>query len=192
MRSRCAGIRCGGGVGADDDNVVNNRRLTVNTKDATILFQKGVRVMATVVFVPCVFLVWTLGCSPKPSEPHQIVSVTRPVGSWQGRGTVTVGDIPSETGRFRITWETTNESPAGSGRFKLTLRSAISGRTLGIVADHAGTGTGTAEYDEGHRTYDFLVESAAVDWPNVLAKEVVLVKGGAMSPGLMRPSPGRC
>ena len=97
-------------------------------------------------------------------EPQQIVSVTRPVGSWQGRGTATVGDIPSETGRFRITWQTSNESPAGSGRFKLTLRSAISGRTLGIVADHKGIGTGTADYDEGPRTYDFLVESANVDW----------------------------
>jgi len=103
-------------------------------------------------------------CTAQPSEPQQIVSVTRPVGSWQGRGTVTVGDIPSETGRFRITWETSNESPAGSGTFKLTLRSAISGRTLGIVADHTGTGTGTVDYDEGPRTYDFLVESANVDW----------------------------
>ncbi len=104
------------------------------------------------------------GCTHKPSEPQRIVAVTRPVGSWTGRGTATVGDIPSETGRFRITWETTNESPAGSGRFKLTLRSAISGRTIGIVADHSGTGAGTAEYDDGPRTYDFLVESANVDW----------------------------
>ena len=103
-------------------------------------------------------------CSPKPSQPQQIVSVTRPVGSWKGRGTATVGDIPSETGRFRIVWETSNESPPGSGRFKLTLRSAISGRTLGIVADHTGVGSGTTEFDEGPRTYDFLVESANVDW----------------------------
>ena len=104
------------------------------------------------------------GCSPQPSGPKPIVAVTRPVGSWQGRGTATVGDIPSETGRFRIMWETSNEAPAGGGRFKLTLRSAISGRTLGIVADHTGVGSGTADYDEGPRTYDFLVESANVDW----------------------------
>lgn len=103
-------------------------------------------------------------CVQKPSEPQPIVSVTRPVGSWQGRGTATVGDVPSETGRFRISWETSNETTPGSGTFKLTLRSAISGRTLGIVADHKGVGTGTAEYDEGPRTYDFLVESANVDW----------------------------
>jgi hypothetical protein len=103
-------------------------------------------------------------CAPPPSDPRPIVSVTRPVGEWQGRGTQTVGDIPSETGRFRIIWETTNESPPGTGRFKLTLRSAISGRTIGIVADHQGNGTGTAEYDDGPRTYDFLVESANVEW----------------------------
>src|SRR4030095_6787835 len=93
------------------------------------------------------------------ADPQRSVSVTRPVGSWQGRGTATVGDIPSETGRFRITWQTSNESAPGLGTFKLTLRSAISGRTLGIVADHKGVGTGTADYDEGPRTYDFLVES---------------------------------
>jgi len=118
---------------------------------------------AFVIFVSFV-VAFALGCAQKPTEAQPIVSVTRPVGSWQGRGTATVGDIPSETGRFRITWETSNESPAGAGRFKLTLRSAISGRTIGIVADHKGTGTGTAEYDEGPRTYDFLVESANVDW----------------------------
>ncbi len=103
------------------------------------------------------------GCA-KPSGPQEIVAVTRPVGSWQGRGTATVGDIPSDTGRFRIYWQTTNESPAGTGTFKLTMRSGVSGRTIGIVADHKGTGSGTADYDEGPRTYDFLVESTGVDW----------------------------
>lgn len=115
-------------------------------------------------FLWCPALAGPLGCTQEPSAPQQVISVTRPVGSWQGRGTATVGDIPSETGRFRIIWETSNESPAGSGRFKLTLRSAISGRTLGIVVDHIGVGTGTADYDEGPRTYDFLVESVNVDW----------------------------
>ena len=104
------------------------------------------------------------GCGSKPSEPRPIVPVTRTVGSWQGRGTTTVGDVPSETGRFRIYWQTSKESPTGAGAFKLTLRSAISGRTIGIVTDNRGTGSGTAEYDEGPRTYDFLVESANVDW----------------------------
>jgi hypothetical protein len=108
--------------------------------------------------------VFLIACSPRPSEPQPIVAVTRTVGSWQGRGTRTVGDVPSETGRFLIHWQTANESPAGAGTFKLTLRSAISGRTIGIVADVTGTSAGTTHFDEGPRTYDFLVESANVDW----------------------------
>ena len=152
--------------GADTDEqpavMSLNTKATKNTKP---VFQKCVQAFRQPVFVPFVFFVFAFsGCRSRPSEPQQIVAVTRPVGSWQGRGTATVGDIPSETGRFRIVWTTANESPAGVGRFKLTLRSAISGRTLGIVADHTGVGTGTAEYDEGPRTYDFLVESANVDW----------------------------
>ena len=105
-----------------------------------------------------------VSCSPKPTTPQDIVAVTREVGAWQGRDSATVGDIPSETGRFRIHWETTNESPAGAGTFKLTMRSAISGRPLQLVVDHKGVGAGTADYDEGPRTYDFLVESANLDW----------------------------
>lgn len=103
-------------------------------------------------------------CSPAPTKPQDIVAVTRQVGSWQGHGTATVCDIPSETGRFRIHWETANESPAGTGSFKLTMRSAISGRPLQLVVDHKGVGAGIADYDEGPRTYDFLVESANLDW----------------------------
>lgn len=104
------------------------------------------------------------GCSSGPSTPQQIVPVTRLVGSWQGHGTTTIGDVNSDTGRLRISWQTTNESPAGAGTFKLTLRSGVSGRTIAVVADHKGAGAGTLETDEGPRTYDFLVESANVDW----------------------------
>lgn len=117
----------------------------------------------SIAFVLFVFFVLE-GCRSKPSAPQPIVAVTRTVGTWSGRGTTTVGDVPSETGRFRIVWQTSNESPPGAGTFKLTLRSAISGRTIGVVADTRGTGAGTAEYDEGPRTYDFLVESENLDW----------------------------
>jgi hypothetical protein len=105
-----------------------------------------------------------VSCSSKPSEPRTVVPVTRQVGSWSGRGSKTVGDVNSDTGRLRITWQTANESPAGGGRFKLILRSGVSGRTIAIVADHKGVGTGTLDTDEGPRTYDFLVDSANVDW----------------------------
>jgi hypothetical protein len=75
-----------------------------------------------------------------------------------------VGDVNSETGRLRITWQTSNESSPGAGSFKLILRSGVSGRTIAVIADHRGVGSGTVSTDEGPRTYDFLVESANVDW----------------------------
>lgn len=103
-------------------------------------------------------------CSPKPSEPQSIVAVTRQVGAWSGRGNETVGDVNSDTGRLRISWQTTNESVQGGGTFKLTLRSGVSGRTIAVIADNKGVGSGTVNTDEGPRTYDFLVESANVDW----------------------------
>ena len=103
-------------------------------------------------------------CGSRPADPQSLVAVTRQVGSWQGRGSTTVGDVNSETGRLRITWRTANEAAPGTGTFKLTLRSGVSGRTIAVVADHKGTGSGTLETDEGPRTYDFLVESANVDW----------------------------
>ena len=105
-----------------------------------------------------------VACRPKPPESKSLVAVTRQVGSWSGHGNETVGDVNSDTGRLRITWQTTNEAPAGRGTFKLILRSGVSGRTISVVADHKGIGSGTVETDEGPRTYDFLVESANVDW----------------------------
>ena len=135
----------------------------IDTKDTKITTIRLRQASKTRLFVFCVSFVLP-GCGPHPPEPKPIVAVTRTVGSWEGRGTTTVGDVPTETGRIRIHWETANETIPGGGMFKLTLRSAISGRTIGIVADHRGVGAGTADFDEGPRTYDFLVESANMDW----------------------------
>ncbi len=147
--------------GANDD-----QRPELTTKITNRFFEMHLRksffVPFVVFFVP--FVVAFCGCSQKPATPPGLVSVTRQVGSWQGRGTTTVGDVNSNTGRLRISWQTEHESPAGQGSFKLTLRSGVSGRTIGIVTDHKGVGAGTADFDEGPRTYDFLVESANVDW----------------------------
>jgi hypothetical protein len=115
-------------------------------------------------FVFVFFVLHFLGCGTVPAESPPLVAVTRQVGSWAGRGSTTVGDVNSETGRLRISWQTTNEEPAGRGHFKLTLRSGVSGRTIAVVTDHKGVGSGTLETDEGPRTYDFLVDSANLDW----------------------------
>ena len=78
-----------------------------------------------------------------------------------------------------------------SGRLRdlqVDAASAISGRTLGIVADHKGVGSGTADYDEGPRTYDFLVESVNVDWKFRVEETSGAFAKGHFAAGVVRPS----
>jgi len=116
--------------------------------------------------------------SPAPAQPANVASY-RLAGSWQGKGDMTLGDVNSE-GQFRLRWETHGEDPKGAGRFRLTIRSGVSGRTLQIAADHKGEGSGVVDFADSPRTYDFLVESANVLW-SFTVEDVVPVKGSASS-----------
>ena len=102
-------------------------------------------------------------CREAPSPPPQIASVTRPLGSWNGQGSRTIG-VVSESGRLRITWETTSAQPPGGGTFRLTVHSAVSGRPLQVVVDHKGEGKGTVNFDDDPRPYNLMVESQGLDW----------------------------
>lgn len=99
--------------------------------------------------------------APPPSGPTTVV---RPLGAWQGSGTRTMGDVNSTSGRFRIHWEAREDAPGVKGRFTLTVRSAVSGRPLEVVADHEGNGQGAVDFSDDPRVYDFLVESTGVQW----------------------------
>lgn len=115
-------------------------------------------------------------CGSPPATPRPAsVAAYRPVGAWQGKGDMTLGDVNSE-GRFRLRWETHGEQPKGSGTFRLTIRSGISGRTLKIAADHKGEGSGVVDFEDSPRTYDFLVESRNVEW-SFTVEDVVPVAG---------------
>ncbi len=50
-----------------------------------------------------------VACGRDPSPPPKVVTVTRPAGSWQGRGNSTLG-FNSDSGRLRITWQARRES----------------------------------------------------------------------------------
>lgn len=105
-----------------------------------------------------------VGCTnPPASPPPELVSVTRPLGTFQGRGNQTVG-VVSESGRLRVTWETRNEQPAGTGTFRLALHSGVSGRPLELITDQQGTGKGTREVADDPRPFNLMVESANLDW----------------------------
>lgn len=119
------------------------------------------------------------GCrSPAPAQSATVGSY-RLVGSWQGKGDMTLGDVNSE-GQFRLRWETHGESPKGAGRFRLTIRSGVSGRTLQVAADHKGEGSGVVDFADSPRTYDFLVESDNVLW-SFTVEDLVPVKDSAGS-----------
>ena len=100
-----------------------------------------------------------------------MVAVTRSLGSWQGRGSQTIG-IVSESGRLKVSWEAVNERPAGTGTFRLTLHSAVSGRPIQLIADHRGTGRDSADVSDDPRPYNLQVESANLDW-SITVEEVV-------------------
>jgi len=108
---------------------------------------------------------------PAPPAPRT-VAVTRPAGTWQGRGDSTIG-FPSESGQFRITWETHGEQPAGAGRFRLTVHSAVSGRAMEVLVDQQGEQRGSADFADLPRVYDFMIASANVDW-TVSVEEVIV------------------
>ena len=85
-------------------------------------------------------------------------------GSWSGRGDLETNSFPASSGYLRFTWETSNETKPGEGRFKLILGSSISGRLIQVVVDSKGAGRDVAYVSEEARTFYVKVESANEDW----------------------------
>jgi len=86
------------------------------------------------------------------------------VGSWSGRGDRQTESFTSDSGGFRVHWETNNEAPAGGGRLKVVFRSGDSGRDIIDAVDTRGVGRGTTEVGDRPRWYFLTIESANVDW----------------------------
>jgi len=86
------------------------------------------------------------------------------VGSWSGRGDRQTESFTSDTGGFRVQWETKNEAPPEAGRLKVVFRSGDSGRDIIDAVDTRGVGRGTAEVGDRPRWYFLTIESANVDW----------------------------
>ena len=84
-------------------------------------------------------------------------------GSWSGRGDLETNSFPA-SGYLRFTWETSNETKPGEGRFRLILGSSISGRQIQVVVDSKGAGHDVAYISEEPRTFYLKMESANVDW----------------------------
>jgi len=110
--------------------------------------------------------IWVLtGCRPGPTPPPKDVVIWHPVGSWSGRGNRQTETFTSDTGGFRVRWETRNETRPGAGRLHVVFRSGDSGREIIDAVDASG-----ADHDvaivaaDRPRWYYLTIESTNVDW----------------------------
>jgi len=112
------------------------------------------------------FTLSALGCGSGHTPVDKPATIEwRRVGSWSGHGDRQTESFTSDTGGFRVHWETTNESPAGGGRLKVVFHSGDSGRDIVDAVDAHGIGRGTEEVaGDRPRWYFLTIESAKVDW----------------------------
>jgi len=103
-------------------------------------------------------------CTQPPPKPAERTIIWEHAGSWSGRGNVETNSFPASSGYLRFTWETSNETKPGEGRFKLTLGSSISGRLIQVVVDSQGASRDVAYVSEEPRTFYLKVESVNEDW----------------------------
>jgi hypothetical protein len=86
------------------------------------------------------------------------------LGAWSGQKSLQTESFTSDTGAFRITWDTHAGQSPGEGAFLLTLHSAISGRPLQVAVDHRGPGGGTAYLNDDPRVFFAVVEASNTKW----------------------------
>ena len=99
----------------------------------------------------------------EPPSGSEVV-IWKEVGTWSGRGNFQSGSFTSDTGGFRVRWETRNESRPGEGTLKVTFRSGDSGRPIIEAVDVKGVGHDVEEVADNVRWYFLTIESSNVDW----------------------------
>jgi hypothetical protein len=114
------------------------------------------------------------GCRSRSERPPaREVSIWRKVGSWSGRGNIQTETFTSDTGAFRVTWETRNETAPGAGRLYAVFRSGDSGREIMDAVKTQGVGRGVEHVSaERPRWYYLSIDSANVDWAITVDEEI--------------------
>lgn len=113
------------------------------------------------------------GCRRVAKAENQVAVGWRPVGSWSGRGDTQTDSFNIESGTWRIKWETSNAVKPGSGTFKITVHSAVSGRPLAVAVEHKGEGHDVAYVNEDPRLFHLVIESRDLDWSVSVEEGVV-------------------
>jgi len=89
----------------------------------------------------------------------------------------------SDTGSLRLRWETSREAAPGTGVFRVTVHSDVSGRSLVVAVDSRGVGRDTAYVTEDPRPFFLAVESANLDWTVEADEAVAATAGPPATPG---------
>jgi hypothetical protein len=110
------------------------------------------------------------------ARPGQTNIAWRQLGSWSGHGNAQTESFDSETGTLRVRWEAAappdegappdeDATPTRPGlSFRLTAHSAISGRPLQPVVEHAGPGSGIGYVQQDPHVFYMVVESTRLSW----------------------------
>lgn len=108
--------------------------------------------------------------------PASPASVVQEMGHWEGTGSQTLG-LVSQTGRFRLRWQTRLEPghDPQRARFKLTVHSGVSGRPLQEVTDQRGPGEGAYNVEDDPRPFNLMVDAEGLAW-TIVADEAVLTR----------------
>jgi len=132
------------------------------------------------VAIPLLAALAMSGCTGRAVEPPKPAARTvayHRLGSWSGRGNVQTESFTSDTGALRVRWETTPQpgdaASAADGAFRITAHSAISGRPLQEVVDHAGVGSGIGYVQQDPHVFYVVVDSSHVNWTFTVEEAVV-------------------
>src|SRR5207245_11672013 len=115
-----------------------------------------------------------IGCEPAPvSPPPSRIVAWKRLGSWSGRANMQTETFMSDTGSFRVHWETKNESTAGKGTLKVAFRSGDTGRVIIDAVDRRGVGSDTTYVSDQVRWYYLTIDATNMAW-SVTVEEPVL------------------
>ena len=123
----------------------------------------------------------TASCREDQTRARTPTVVWRKLGTWSGHGSMQTDPFISDTGSLRLRWETSREAAPGTGTFRVTLHSDVSGRSLLVAVDVRGVGRDTTYVTEDPRPFFLAVESANLDW-TVEADEAVAATAPAAKP----------
>jgi hypothetical protein len=103
--------------------------------------------------------------SSSADQQLEKVLIYRPLGTWSGSGNGQTDSFAGDSGAYRVTWQTRRLDTAGrTGKFRLSINSAISGRVLSFFVEQQGDGSDVAYVTTEPRQLYFVVESADLDW----------------------------